>query len=85
MKITNKIPYLYILQSLKDKKLYIGYSNNIIDRFRKHKNGKVRATSYRRPFKVVYLEKCKDKYEGRKREKYFKTLYATKEKKKLIT
>jgi len=65
--------YTYVLRSLKDKKLYIGFSEKLQERIREHINGKVPATKYRLPLKLVYYEACLDKDKALQREKYFKT------------
>jgi len=65
--------YVYVLQSLRDKKLYIGFSKNIKKRFKKHKEGSVKSTKNRRPFKLIYLEAHTSEKDARRREKYFKT------------
>ncbi|MBI5071701.1 GIY-YIG nuclease family protein [Candidatus Falkowbacteria bacterium] len=65
--------YTYVLQSLKDYKLYIGFTDNLRKRFWEHQTGKVTATKNRRPLKLVYYEACLDKKSAIKREKYFKT------------
>jgi len=79
-----KCSYVYILKSIKDNKLYVGYSINLKNRLLRHKHGRVNATKFRRPLKLVYWEKLKNRYDGRKREKYLKSLYGSREKKKLI-
>lgn len=65
--------YTYILKSQKDGKLYIGFTNDLKARIRKHQEGRVQATRNRLPFKLVYYEACLDKEKALKREKYFKT------------
>ena len=65
--------YTYILRSEKDKKLYVGFCNDLKRRFIEHKEGKVDATKYRRPLSLVYYEACLDKDKAVKREKYFKS------------
>jgi len=78
------ISFVYILRSLKDNKLYVGYTINFQQRLKKHKYGEVIATRNRRPLKLVYWEECDNRYSGRKREKYLKSLYGSREKQKLI-
>ncbi|MBM3204891.1 GIY-YIG nuclease family protein, partial [Candidatus Uhrbacteria bacterium] len=41
--------YVYVLLSLKDRELYIGYSTDVYERFEWHKSGRVTATTNRRP------------------------------------
>ena len=70
---TMKFYYTYVLLSKKDNKLYIGYTDNLIQRVNKHKIGKVDSTKDRRPLKLVYYEACRNENKAIKREKYFKT------------
>jgi putative endonuclease len=48
---------VYILQSQKDKRTYVGYSDNFRKRFSEHNTGKVKATKNRRPFTILLTEK----------------------------
>ena len=59
--------------SQKDGNLYIGYTNDLKSRFAKHNAGKVQATSYRLPLKLIYYEAYLDEWDAREKEKYFKT------------
>ncbi|MBI2669684.1 MAG: GIY-YIG nuclease family protein [Candidatus Yanofskybacteria bacterium] len=65
--------YIYILQSLKDKKLYIGYTTDLRKRFNEHNEGKVVSTKPRRPFGLIFYEAYKSMTDAKRREKYFKT------------
>ncbi|MBU3942957.1 GIY-YIG nuclease family protein [Patescibacteria group bacterium] len=65
--------YTYILESLKDGKLYIGYTNNLRRRFKEHNNGKSFATAHRKPFNLIYYEAYLNKEDAKEREKFFKT------------
>jgi len=65
--------YTYVLLSLKDYKLYIGFTEDLKKRFLEHQNGKVLATKNRRPLKLVYYEACLSEKLAIKREKFFKT------------
>ena len=64
---------VYILQSLKDKRTYVGFSSNVEKRLDEHNQGNVNATKYRRPFKILFTEKIKDIQEAKKRELYWKS------------
>ncbi|MEK7658552.1 MAG: GIY-YIG nuclease family protein [Patescibacteria group bacterium] len=64
---------VYILQSLKDKRTYVGFSDNVEKRLIRHNQGYINATKYRRPFKVLFTEKARDMQEAKKREKYWKS------------
>ncbi len=65
--------YTYVLKSLKDKKLYVGWTNDLKNRIVEHNSGNVEATKSRMPLELVYYEACKDKEKAIKREKFFKT------------
>jgi len=65
--------YTYVLMSEIDNKLYIGYSNDLKNRYKEHCQGLVESTKYRRPLKLVYYEACLEENKAIKREKYFKT------------
>ncbi|MBA3046994.1 GIY-YIG nuclease family protein [Patescibacteria group bacterium] len=64
--------YVYILKSLKDLKLYIGYTNNLVQRLKKHNNGEVVSTKHRRPLVIVYCEAYRTEKEARERERQLK-------------
>ena len=65
--------YVYVLQSLKDKKLHNGYSDNLRRRFKEHNQGKVECTKNRKPFKLIYYEAYCHQQDATTREKFFKT------------
>jgi len=64
--------YIYVLQSKKDGNLYIGFTPDLRSRFKKHNDGKVISTQYRRPLELIYYEAYKDKDTAQKREKQLK-------------
>jgi len=69
-----KLKYcVYILQSLKDRNFYIGYTTNLHERLTSHINGNSKATEFRRPFELIFCEFYKNKHDATNREKYFKT------------
>ena len=65
--------YVYILRSVKDKRLYSGYTADLKSRIEDHNKGKVDATEYRRPFKLIYYEAYMNQQDATSREKFFKT------------
>jgi putative endonuclease len=67
--------FTYVLYSLKDNKLYIGYTKDLSLRFSQHCAGEVKSTKHRRPLKLIYYECCLVKRDAQRREKYFKTHY----------
>jgi putative endonuclease len=64
--------YVYVLFSLKDRKLYVGLSNNLIRRLRQHKYGEVKSTRNRRPLILVHYETFNLKIDAERTEKYLK-------------
>ena len=64
--------YLYVLQSQKDKKLYMGYTANLEQRIKDHQGGSVSSTKLRRPFDLVYIEGYKSEKDALHREKNLK-------------
>ena len=76
--------YVYILQSLKDNKFYIGSSQNVKARLQFHNNGLQRSTRHRTPFVLLYEEELPDKSAAIKREKQIKSYKGGEGLKKLI-
>ena len=65
--------YVYVLKSLKDRKLYIGHTNDLVKRFKEHNTGLVESTKSRTPLTLLYYEACNILIDAIKREKSFKT------------
>jgi putative endonuclease len=70
--------FTYVLKSSIDDKLYIGWTISIKNRLKQHNSGKVYATKYRRPLKLIYYEACLHKELAIKREKQLKTGFGRK-------
>ena len=69
-----KLQYcVYVLYSLKDKSLYIGFTKNLKQRLTDHFRGNSKPTAPRRPFKLIFCEYFLSKKDALRREKYFKT------------
>jgi len=60
--------YVYILKSIKDRKLYIGYTNNLQRRIKEHNSKLNKSTKSRAPFKLVYYEAYANLSDAKKRE-----------------
>lgn len=60
--------YVYVLKSVPDNNLYIGFSNDLKRRLAEHNAGKSLATKGRRPFILCYYEAYMDKDEAQHRE-----------------
>ena len=76
--------FVYILQSLKDGKLYVGYTNNLKRRFFEYNSGLIKITKWRRPFKLIFYEAFLNQQDATAREKYFKTDWGRKYLKKIL-
>jgi putative endonuclease len=64
---------VYVLYSLKDDKLYIGFSSKLVSRINDHLNGFSKSTRHRRPLVLIFCEYYLSKKDAMRREKYFKT------------
>lgn len=64
--------FVYILFSLKDRKLYTGMSGNLKQRYAQHKRGEVDATKFRLPVILIHYETYRLKSDAERREKYLK-------------
>ncbi len=67
--------YVYVLQSEKDHKFYIGIASDIKKRLEEHKSGEVSTTKSRRPLKLVYWEGCLNQQDAANRERYLKATW----------
>ncbi len=67
--------YTYVLQSLKDRNFYVGYTNNLVKRVAEHNKGKVPSTKNRVPLRLIYWEGCLNQKDATRREKYLKTAW----------
>lgn len=65
--------FVYVLQSLKDKKFYIGFTSNIKRRLEEHRIGGSNSTKKRLPFRLVFCEAFISEKDAKRRERYFKT------------
>ena len=64
--------YVYVLESNKDKKLYIGYTRDLKRRFEQQLNGQVKSTKNRLPVQLIYYEAYRDNRDATKREYFLK-------------
>ncbi|MDD5043656.1 MAG: GIY-YIG nuclease family protein [Patescibacteria group bacterium] len=76
--------FVYILQSLKDSRYYIGSTNDLSRRLEEHNSGKRKSLKFRRPLETVYSEIFSTKQEAHKRELQIKSYKGGNEFKKLI-
>ncbi|PCH69194.1 MAG: excinuclease ABC subunit C [Bacteroidetes bacterium] len=64
--------FVYIIKSKIDDSLYIGYTQDLAIRLRKHNTAKSGYTSRKKPWIVVYTEQFNDKFPAIKREIFLK-------------
>jgi len=65
---------MYYVYSLKCKDgYYIGCTNDLEDRIKRHKNGEVSATKERLPVELSFFFAIEDKYRAYDFEKYLKS------------
>ena len=63
---------VYILQSQKDGRYYIGHTKDLSNRLEQHNRGASKSTRNHRPWKLVHYEKYSTKNEAFKRENQIK-------------
>ena len=76
--------YVYILQSLKNKSLYIGYTADLKKRFNEHNNGESLATKPFRPYRIIFYEVFINRIDAKKREEYLKSGWGLRSIKKMM-
>ena len=64
---------IYVIESIKNKNLYIGYTRNISHRLKEHNQGLNFSTKSDIPWKLIYYEACLNADDAKRREKYLKT------------
>jgi len=65
--------YTYVLKSLKNDRLYTGYTDDLKNRFTRHNRGLVDVTKSSKPWKIIYYEACNKEKDAIAREKALKT------------
>ena len=76
--------YIYILQSLKNKSLYIGYTTDLKKRFNEHNRGESLATKPFRPYRLIFYEAFIHKKDAKNRELYLKSGWGFRSIKKIL-
>jgi len=65
--------YVYVLQSVKDKDFYTGFTIDLDRRIKEHNQGLEVSTKSRTPLNLVYFEWCLVKKDAIIRERYLKS------------
>ena len=69
----------YVLKSKKDGKLYIGHTEDLMQRLQQHQAGRVHATSHRLPLDLIYHQEFQTRSEARWQERRWKTAWGHKQ------
>jgi len=64
---------VYVLESLKNGKRYVGISQDVNTRLIQHNSGKSKFTSGHCPWVIIYKEEFPNATAARRREKYLKS------------
>lgn len=67
----------YVLENSKER-LYIGHTDNLKGRLLRHDGNRVKSTSYRGPWKVIYTKLFSTRSLAVQHEKYLKSLKSSK-------
>ncbi|HJY64693.1 MAG TPA: GIY-YIG nuclease family protein [Ignavibacteria bacterium] len=70
----NKKFYTYVLYSYAFKRLYIGHTDNLENRIKRHNNGYVSSTKPFKPYKIIYFEEFDSREKAIQRERELKSL-----------
>lgn len=65
--------YVYLLRSLRDGKIYTGYTTDLKRRIREHHDQIVHTTHRMGKLDLIYYEAFKNERDARERERYLKT------------
>lgn len=65
--------YVYVLESIKNGSLYIGYTTELKKRLQEHNHGLNFSTKSYRPWELIHYEAYRDKRDAERRENYLKT------------
>jgi putative endonuclease len=76
--VDGKMYYLYIIKSLRNKRYYVGSTNDVDRRLIEHNSGKSKYTRMTKPFELVYKEEYLTRSEAGRRELYIKKLKSKK-------
>jgi len=69
----NMFYYVYVLQSLKNNGLYIGFTKDLITRLKQHNSGASEYTRKYVPWQLIHYEAYRNEVDAKRREKYLKT------------
>lgn len=76
--------YVYTLFSLRDKRLYTGFTSNLRNRLSQHARGEVKSTKDRRPLKLIHYDYFINEEDAKSREVFLKSGFGRNELKKAL-
>ena len=65
--------FVYVLLSLKDYKLYVGFTRDVEQRLKEHSSGNVESTKNRRPLRLIHYEYFMNEHDAKIREVFLKS------------
>jgi len=64
---------IYAIKSKVRNYIYVGLTNNLEERLKRHYSGYEKITRSYRPFELIYTEEYSERLKAREREKYLKS------------
>jgi len=65
--------YVYVLESIKNGNLYVGWTDDLRKRLKEHNRGLSFSTKPYLPWQLIHYEAYRNKKDAQRREKYLKT------------
>lgn len=65
--------YVYVLLSLSDRQLYVGFTTDLQKRLKVHAQGRGKTTKSGRPFRLIHYEYYVNESDARAREIFLKS------------
>lgn len=76
---------VYVLRSVKNQRLYTGFTSDLERRLTEHNSGHTKSIRYSGPYEVVYVEKGFSHLEAVRRERFLKSGQGREELKKILS
>lgn len=68
-----KFYYVYVLYNKLKDFIYIGYSENLVQRVKEHNSGFSKSTKAYKPLELIHYEAYRSMKDAKRREEYLKT------------
>ena len=76
--------YIYVLKSIKEDEIYVGYTIDLKKRFEEHNRGHNISTKAYKPWILIHYEAFLSEKDATRREKYLKTSQGSRLLKRLL-